>query len=449
MNLKPRERFLLIVTGGMVGVLVVYLLFSSLTGSRDYADRENLQNLVDQKTRDINAVRRAFTSKHGAEALAIWREWSPHVDPRKAGSEYHDWLAELSRQAGFEEPDVQASLMHTERGLGYSLPYTIRARVDMNQLVQFLHAFYSAERMHRIESLTIKPVGGSSRFDLTLRVELLSLDEIALATVERFQILDRPVDKSLHDALFAGQNGISLQDARALSLLDDKKKRAALLGQILKADKAADRQAAILDAFASSMADTVREALDSKSVSQRHVLALLPLQSQEKQAELCRRIQNEQLSVEDTEAIVRRLTIAAQWEDSDQENGRGWLAGVDRTLEGYRGRIVGRDLFAVYEPPVEDPGPGPPPPPPPPGFDAARYAVIIAIVHDDQGPEVWIESRTEGTTYRLRQGGTLQIGECHVQVLHIRSNDLVCDVDGEPRYFVRGDSLRDGESFYE
>jgi len=124
------------------------------------------------------------------------------------------------------------------------------------------------------------------------------------------------------------------------------------------------------------------------------------------------------------------------------------LASLD--LAALKTAVVKRNLFAEYTPPPPPPvriEPRPPQPvvrvevPRPPSFDPAKFAVITAMVHDEDGAELSIISRTDGKTHTVREGDSVQIGQFKGRVHQIGLQEAVLEENGQYRILRIGDAL--------
>lgn len=117
------------------------------------------------------------------------------------------------------------------------------------------------------------------------------------------------------------------------------------------------------------------------------------------------------------------------------------------SLAKYREAIVGRNLFAEYNPP---------PPPvvrreptktvPKPSFDPARFAVLSAIVEAGGRPQAWITVRTTGKTLQLYEGDPIEVGQLKGRVEHIGARDMELVSEGKRLRIPLGQTLSTGST---
>lgn len=124
-------------------------------------------------------------------------------------------------------------------------------------------------------------------------------------------------------------------------------------------------------------------------------------------------------------------------------------------LKDYEEVIVKRNLFAEYTPPPPPPRPvvrreeRPKPPPrptpsPKPRFDPSKHAFVTAIVEIGNRPQVWINSRTDGKTFKVSPGEKIEIGPFEATVLRIGNKNVILHYEGKRWLLALGDNLHDG-----
>ena len=94
-----------------------------------------------------------------------------------ARSTYQSWLLQLVNDCQLDAPKVDSSSpapFSYRRQLLYNrFTFTLRGRGNLHQVTQFLHRFYSADHLHKIQSLSLAPSGG--KLDMNASIEALSL----------------------------------------------------------------------------------------------------------------------------------------------------------------------------------------------------------------------------------------------------------------------------------
>ena len=119
----------------------------------------------------------------------------------------------------------------------------------------------------------------------------------------------------------------------------------------------------------------------------------------------------------------------------------------NHTLADYTAPIVSRNIFAAYVAPRPAVASGLPllTPPKPPSFDAARFAVLTAILEVNDAPQAWLSVKTSGQVLKLREGDKLQVGQFQGTVTRIGLSDVEIESDGKRRLLALGKSLPQAE----
>jgi Tfp pilus assembly protein PilO len=174
MKLQKREKILLGASGGII-VLAGLVIFFMTGDSRPYGTL-----LEDRKTKEGKLREKQKEMKAAAEddrQLAEWRRRSLPRDPAIAQSLYDEWLHALCARAGLHGGvAVHSETVEKHHDIYTRIPFTIRAQATLDQIVAFLHGFYSAGNLQKIRHLEIKPIPNrSGEFDLHVSVEALSL----------------------------------------------------------------------------------------------------------------------------------------------------------------------------------------------------------------------------------------------------------------------------------
>jgi hypothetical protein len=174
MILGKREKILAGAVGALVLLVVGQLLYSSLFSE----GRQSLGELRRQRNelrRRVEAHQQTVEQAKAALArLARWEEASLPRKPDAARSGYQAWLRGLVEKIGFRGADV-LSLDQTRREAYTGYPFQVQGDASLDQIVRFLHEFYSAGHLHKIRRLSIVPIGSGERFNLAVSIEALAL----------------------------------------------------------------------------------------------------------------------------------------------------------------------------------------------------------------------------------------------------------------------------------
>jgi hypothetical protein len=177
MKLQKREKMLLGAVGGLIAAAGLVLFV--VTG--DSTSDETL--LKDKETKTAELVKKQKEKKQADDdrrRLVDWQKRSLPPDPSIARSLYQSWLRELCGSSGLREPHVLSEQSEPHRIGGEDIytriPFSVHASANLDQIVTFLHGFYSAGHLHQIRRLHIAPLPGRTQdFDLNVAIEALSL----------------------------------------------------------------------------------------------------------------------------------------------------------------------------------------------------------------------------------------------------------------------------------
>lgn len=160
----------------LLGAIVLYQGGSSIYGKfvegprKDRLDRiASLEKDVGKKTRDLKVARRA------GDQLTVYEAQSLPADGELARTSYSAWLLSLLEKSKFRSPSIDAGSPANRKGMFQSLSVSVRGQATLEQLTQFLYAFYRADHLHQIRSLAITPVRGEGVLDLSFSIESLML----------------------------------------------------------------------------------------------------------------------------------------------------------------------------------------------------------------------------------------------------------------------------------
>jgi hypothetical protein len=171
MTLSKREKVLAAVVAALGAGLVLWLGFGLFSGPLDSlhtqitAQEERLNSLQDQVLR----------AKKAQDRMAQWNRQALPSAVDRAGALYQSWLLELAGKAGFRQKKVEPGEVRNRGDSYHMLPFTVRGQASLEELITFLYEFYSANHLHQIRRLTVRPVEKSKDLDLVIAIEALSL----------------------------------------------------------------------------------------------------------------------------------------------------------------------------------------------------------------------------------------------------------------------------------
>ncbi len=179
--MNSREKVL----SGVIAFLVIAWGAWTLWGSvgSSYAERELQLLSLQREHRDANRTRR--DSRRAAAQLDKWLAMSLPADDRQAHTVYLQWLGHGLYEVGFDEVDIKNLDTQTNRrgrrnsayqNNAYNqLRYKVSCHGTLEQLTSFLFKFYRVDCLHKIESLSMRPVKDSDKMALDLSISALAL----------------------------------------------------------------------------------------------------------------------------------------------------------------------------------------------------------------------------------------------------------------------------------
>ena len=410
MAMSKREKTLAGIVGALGAAVLGYvLLFSGPSGS--LAGLQQQYEVVVGKVAK-SEERRDVLEKRISANLALWNRRSLPPDPETARSLYDRWLNEQFKAVGLEGAKYE-SKMRVRAGAYVYIPVAVRGQATLPQLIELLHRFYSADFLHKVRSIGVKPVVGTDRLDVLLSVEALSL----------------PTAKE-SEGLPKGDSGrLELKDLAAY------KKAFARRGD---KDEPFDTPLGFFTAY-------VEPPSAPGSLSARaseHSISL----SWKKPETPGTRYDVYRTTGGDDEFVKL---------NSEPLSGDSY---TDRDVKldvRYTYRVGAIDRFGrqsrtwstAYATPKQIVREAPKPQPKPtPSFDPTQYAFVTAILEVAGRPQVWIVARTLGETFKLFEGDRFEIGHVHGTVERIGPRSVEIEIDGRRRSVALGKRLREASN---
>ncbi len=212
MALQKREKVLAITTVGLLAVFLVWMLFSSDSGTTLAGLRESRDNLTAEVERKEKLV------GPGKKAIALLAELQRRSLPSNhdvARSLYKNWLDELADRAKLRNVTVGTNDPTPNRGIFHSFVLSIHCQGTLDEVTRFLFDFHSAGHLQKIRRLSVDPMKDSDDLSLVFSIEALSLpsadnvDELSSETsaVLALASLDEYRDVIVKRKLEKGQDG--------------------------------------------------------------------------------------------------------------------------------------------------------------------------------------------------------------------------------------------------
>ncbi|WP_437226172.1 putative Ig domain-containing protein [Planctomicrobium sp. SH661] len=172
--MQKREKIL---AGALGGTLVFWLGFSM------FADRilKPLQELEGREIQLTKEKEQLFEQQldlaRKESEIKSWRALSLPPDPQDAQRLYQEWITTLALISGFEINKVSLDRRVAEADTYVTIPITIDAKAQLQELASFLERFESVQLLHRIARCDVLSPSneGNPELTLTLTAEGLSL----------------------------------------------------------------------------------------------------------------------------------------------------------------------------------------------------------------------------------------------------------------------------------
>ena len=198
--MNSREKILSGVIAFLVLVWGTWTLWGSVGSA--YTERELQLQSLRREHRDANRTRLA--SRRAAAQLDKWQTMSLPANDRQAHTVYFQWLRDGLDEAGFDGFDIKnLDTIRNRRGRQKNaykqLRYTVSCRGTLEQLTSFLFKFYRVDCLHKIESLSMRPVKDSDKMALDLAVTALALPGVSHNDAFRKSSTSRLVHGDLDD----------------------------------------------------------------------------------------------------------------------------------------------------------------------------------------------------------------------------------------------------------
>lgn len=416
--MNNRERILAIAVGGLVVVMTTYWAFGRFKSALD--DRRQTLESV-QTTRDQMNEQR-LGGEYAANTLGEFVARALPGNIEDSSRKYAGWLLELAQKNEFENVIVDPIPSIRRGDLYDQLSFRIAARGDMRQWIEFVHAFYQRDRLHRIRAWSLRQ-NKQGRLQIEMTVDALAMNR-------------RP-------------NGLEMPTGPS---------------GLLQADLA-DYRRDILDRnFFESPNQAPRLKGSKELVATTGQKQTVPILFEDPEGH---ELNYELVDAPENISVSIRSNGALQIE-GDQAGTTPITVRVSD--DGYPRRSVDQTLLVR----INDPPPPPSPKPAPKKFDEAKQTVMVATVQgrpvrsdaggsdaggsdagDNGGAvwEVWLRIRTRDETLKLKINDPFEIGSVKGSIAEVGPSSAMIRV-GQQRFeivpnqtlvdAIGGDAIDDG-----
>jgi len=163
-NMTPLERKLALVVGSLLPIVILFVAFIWFMDRYDANDAQ-IDNLTAQVNEQEDKLKRG---RNASDRRGYYRKTSLPATTSRTLNIYSSWLydvVEKECKMVFNGPKMKKGgvLIHERDDVAIRNAFTIRPKGTLEQLTQFLHIFYSADHLHRINKLSVRPVGKAQR----------------------------------------------------------------------------------------------------------------------------------------------------------------------------------------------------------------------------------------------------------------------------------------------
>jgi hypothetical protein len=173
--MNKRERILLFVVLGIAGSYAMFLVVKSAFLGPLETQATQIRNL----TSEIASKQKLMDEANKANTqLAEWEKTCLPGDEATAQSLYQDFLYRLCRDSKFEGglPEVNPEKIQKYK-YSMGIPFTIRGKITLENLTDFLYRFYEPNLMHQVRSIDISRDSTGKSLSVIIRVAGLAINE--------------------------------------------------------------------------------------------------------------------------------------------------------------------------------------------------------------------------------------------------------------------------------
>jgi len=385
--MTPREKLLALITAGLVGVLSLVYGGAQLYRAFDRRHRE-LQNVQKQLQEAQFQIQRGIRVADRLNELA---QRALPFERDRAQSLYRSWLIDVASELRIQDTKINPTTIRAVQGIYEEHAFTMEGKANLEQFCRLLYEIQFAPILHAVKSLTVQAIRDSRDLSFSLALNVLAMP----GAPERNKLpraKEAPDAPPLEEYLRPILSRNLFGPANNPPSLRVDPQYVLTRGQPFElAPRAEDP-----DKF-----DNVRVTVEANGLPGARVnssgsrLSWTPQQPGEYQVQI--RAVDDGLPPRETTATVRLV--------------------------------------------VRDPPPPPAPPARGPGFNPAKFAVVTAITHVGDQPQVWVSVRTEGRTLKLSPGDRFRIGDFEGEVLSINGREVVIRCGDKSTTLRLGDSL--------
>ena len=391
--MNPRERVLAIAVGSTVALLVV--LWGWYQIDRMYTFRRNGIASLEKGVADQKKIERQTIA--ASSRMRSYQERSLPPVPSVGRSVYQSWLQDQFDKAGITQPTVTVKNGKEDKNLLMTHEFTAISKGTLPQVVKLLHQFYSADYLHRVKRLTLKPIKDSKELDITLDVEAVSLVKAPAASTLQERVASRL-------ALPAEADYVRIISERNLFGPPNRAPQISGLGN--------------------------QKAIRGRSVD---------IAARGSDPDNLDKVTYKLVKSGANEARLDASTGKLSW--TPRTNGKYEFT-VRATDDGLPAKSSKDELLVVS---VEDP-PLVVEPPRRLAFDDAKFTVLSAVIDVSGTGQIWLNVRPKGQTLKLGIGDKFEVGSVKGTVKEIGEGDFTFESEGKEHKLSKGGILEQAVS---
>jgi hypothetical protein len=383
---NQRERLFAIIVGAVAIVVVGFFVYGWIYGRFDTRTKEIARLKDEIKKFD----RQSALGRAAARKIADYEQRSLPANPESARTGYQTWLVHEMETAGLIEPDVRlGNSQGSDKDLFIRHPFQVEASGTLPDVVEFLHAFYSVDWLHRITQLKLHPVKDSKLLDISLHIDTLSLRKAS--SVDKLE--PRP------------SNRLSLPDRDAYY--------DTVVARNFFGPRNVEPKISISGSLESFFPREVELTIKGTDPDPYDQVYYKLVESSAPDAKL--------------DPITGKFT----WTPKAVGTYEFVVEGVD---DGFPAKFSNREKFVlnVKEQKITAQTPT---------FDFAKFTDLTAVLDVDGQGEVWLHVRPLGRIEVLHQGDQFEIGTVKGTVSQIGDYDFCFDFEGKRRKLAKGELL--------
>jgi hypothetical protein len=386
--MNRREKLLAAAAGLIVLLWGGYFLAQAINRAFQ-SRRANIVKLRKEIEKKQDTIARG---QQASRQMDTWRKQSLPNQEDLAFGIYYSWLNNLSESVGLK---VVPTSRQRQGNLFRRFSFSVSGRGDLREITQLLHKFYTANILHKIRRLSIRPIADSKDLEV-----IMVIDAIALSSATQKELAEGEVDRPKQGEL---ANYETVIFGRNLFAPPNQAPRLASLS---------DRTMRIDQIRPPSISATDADALDKLS-----------------------------------------YTLVSGPEGASLSSTGGAISWRPRQTGEYEFQVaVADDGFpsltdeASFKITVVDPPPPAPvdetPPPKRLEFDDAGHTHLTGITTDRRGQRLaWFTVRTKGKELELAVGDAIDVGSIQATVERIDADSVVLRTEEDRRLVEVGDSL--------